>query len=199
MKLQGSHLFPISPTELWPLITDPASLTAVLPGCQTLTPIAENEYQGRLNIAYGPMAGRYTGNLSLSAVVENDGYTFAFTAQSKTGSIEGNGRLQLQPQDSNSTLLSYEGEAKVGGQLVNHATPLLETTARSLIRQSLENLTRSIQGEALTQVHPAEIQTASLPTDNIFGQQTILAIVALSAIILLILLFFFNRKTDNPS
>lgn len=197
MKLQGSHLFPISPAELWPLLTDPAILTAVLPGCETLIPISENQYQGDLTIEFGPMAGRYTGNLSLSHVVENEGYTFTFTAQSKHSTIGGNGRLQLQPQ-GNSTLLSYEGEATVGGQLANHATALLETTARSLIRQSLENLTRSIQGETPTQMHPAAMPTAPSPTDTIFSQKMILAIAALSAIILLILLFFFNRKTDKP-
>ena len=131
MKLQGSHRFPIPPGELWPLLTDPAILTAVLPGCQKLTPIAENQYKGTLAIEFGPMAGTYTGNLSLSHIVENEGYTFTFTAQSKTGTIGGNGRLQLQPQENN-TLLSYEGEAKVGGQLAT-----LQTTARTLTRKRL--------------------------------------------------------------
>ena len=71
MKLQGSHLFPTPPTELWQLITDPAILTAVLPGCQKLLPVTENQYQGELTIIFGPMAGTYTGNLALSHNVEN--------------------------------------------------------------------------------------------------------------------------------
>ena len=95
MILQGSHLFAASPETLWPLITDSAVLTAVMPGCQKLNPVAENQFQGELTIPVGPMAGVYTGNLALSHIVENEGYTFTFTAQSKTGTIGGNGRLQL--------------------------------------------------------------------------------------------------------
>ena len=139
MKLQGSHTFPDSPENLWAILIEPTTLTAVLPGCQSLEPIAENQYQGTLTIPYGPMAGSYEGNLTLSHIIENEGFAFTFTAQSKTGTIGGNGRLQLQAQDDH-TILTYEGEAKVGGQLAEHATPLLETTARSLVRQSLENL-----------------------------------------------------------
>lgn len=202
MKLQGSHQFLISPAELWSLITDPDILTAVLPGCQKLSPIAENQYQGTLTIAFGPMAGTYTGNLVLSHIVENEGYTFTFTAQSKTGTIGGNGRLQLQPQE-NSTLLTYEGEAKVGGQLANHAPPLLETTARSLIRQSLENLDRyTNQGEISPMSPTSEIQNErDTPSGNIFGgqQTTIIVVTALTAITLFALFYFFNRKSNNDS
>lgn len=201
MKLQGSHLIPIPPAELWPLLIDPAILTAVLPGCQKLTPIAENQYKGLLAIEFGPMAGTYTGNLSLSHIVENEGYTFTFTAQSKTGTIGGNGRLQLEPQENN-TLLSYQGEAKVGGQLATHATPLLETTTRSLARQSLENLNHyTSPGEELAQALPSEIQPDSTSTGNIFGgqQTTILLIAALTTITLITLFYFFNRKHGTAS
>lgn len=201
MKLQGSHRFLIPPAELWPLLIDPAILTAVLPGCQKLTPIAENQYKGTLTIEFGPMAGTYTGNLSLSHIVENEGYTFTFTAQSKTGTIGGNGRLQLQPQE-NYTLLSYEGEAKVGGQLATHATPLLETTARSLARQSLENLDHyTSPSEELAQVHPPEIQPDSTSTGTIFGgqQTTIIIITALTTITIFALFYFFNRKRGTDS
>ncbi len=204
MKLQGSHLFPVSPETLWPLITNPAIITAVMPGCQKLIPIAENQYQGELTIPIGPMAGAYTGNLALSHIVKNEGYTFTFTAQSKTGTIGGNGRLQLQPQDTN-TLLTYEGEAKVGGQLASHATPLLETNGRSLIRQSLENLDQLIQAENSPILPtPSTTQTVTNPPTsfgNIRGgqQTTILIITALTTIILIALLYFLTRKPSQES
>lgn len=208
MKLQGSHLFPIPPETLWPLITDPAILTAVMPGCQKLIPVAENQFQGELTIPVGPMAGSYTGNLALIVendhIVENEGYTFTFTAQSKTGTIGGNGRLQLQSQDSN-TLLTYEGEAKVGGQLASHATPLLETNGRSLIRQSLENLDQLIQSEKSPILPtPTTAQAVTEPptsSGNILREQqtTILVITALTTITLFALFYFFTRKPSQDS
>ena len=207
MKLQGSHTFPVPPEEFWSLITDPTTITAVILGCQKLTPIDENQYQGELSIEFGPMAGTHTGNISLSHLIENEGFTFTFTAQSKTGTIGGNGRLHLQDQDNN-TILTYEGEAKVGGQLDNYATPLLESTARSIIRQSLENLYHyTHQGEFPTMSSTSKIQNeldtpdGVTPSGNIFGgqQATIIVIAALTAITLFALFFFFNRKSNGDS
>jgi hypothetical protein len=175
-----------------------------MPGCQKLIPVAENQFQGELTIQVGPMAGSYTGNLALSHIVENEGYTFTFTAQSKTGTIGGNGRLQLQPQDNN-TLFTYEGEAKVGGQLASHATPLLETNGRSLIRQSLENLTQLIQpNNSPIFPTPSTAQTVTPPPttfgNTLRGQQTtILIITALTTITLFALLYFFTRKPSQSS
>jgi len=173
-----------------------------MPGCQKLTPIDENQYQGELTIEFGPMAGTYTGSISLSHIIENEGFAFTFTAQSKTGTIGGNGRLQLQAQDNN-TLLTYEGEAKVGGQLDTYATPLLETTARSIIRQSLENLDHyTHQGEIPTMSPTSEIQNElDTSSGNIFGgqQATIIVVAALTAITLFALFFFFNRKSNVDS
>ena len=202
MKLQGSYPFPVSPETLWPLLIDPAILTAVIPGCQNITAIDENQFQGELTIAVGPMAGSYTGNLSLSHIVENEGFTFTFTAQSKRGTLGGNGRLHLQAQE-NSTLLTYEGEAKVGGQLASQAAPLLETNARALIRHSLENLnTYTQQGELPPKSPTSELQNElDPPSGNIFGgqQTTILVITAITAVVLFFLFYFFTRKPTEDS
>jgi carbon monoxide dehydrogenase subunit G len=198
MKLLGSHTFPVSPETLWPLLTDPNTITAVMPGCQTLESVSEYQYQGELTIPLGPMAGSYSGNLSLSHIVENEGYAFTFTAQSQTGTIGGNGRLHLQPQN-NHTILTYEGEAKVGGQLADHAMPLLETTARSLTRQSLENLDYIIQhGTTPIPVpQPINLPPSDKPISN--QQTTVLVIATFTVITLFILFYFFNRKSNENS
>ena len=202
MKLQGSHIFPVLPAALWPMLMDASILTAVMPGCQNLEPIAENQYQGKLTIPYGPMSGSYTGNLSVSHLVENEGFAFTFTAQSQTGTIGGNGRLHLQPQDDH-TILTYEGEAKVGGQLASHATPLLETTARSLIRQSLENLEQYLQpgkSPILPTAPTVQIESSATSSNMLGGQQTtILIITALTTITLFALFYFFKRKPNKDS
>ena len=203
MQLQGSHTFPVLPAALWPMLMDASILTAVMPGCQNLEPIAENQYQGKLTIPYGPMSGSYTGNLSVSHLVENEGFAFTFTAQSQTGTIGGNGRLHLQPQDDH-TILTYEGEAKVGGQLASHATPLLETTARSLIRQSLENLGQYLQpGKSpilLPTTPTVQIGPSATSINMLGGQQTtILIITALTTITLFALFYFFKRKPNKNS
>ena len=39
MKISGSSVLHASPDRVWAAITDPAVLSAVIPGCDVLTPI----------------------------------------------------------------------------------------------------------------------------------------------------------------
>jgi carbon monoxide dehydrogenase subunit G len=153
MKLHGSYPFATPPDTLWSLVLNPQVLLHVMPGCQAFTAVSDTRYTGQLFIRLGPMAGLYEGTLTLSDLQPGVGYAFSFTADSQASSIWGNGRIRLEAQDGLTTL-HYEGQAQVDGELQVHATPLLETTARSIIRQSLERLGQYVQATMLDGVAP---------------------------------------------
>jgi 2-furoyl-CoA dehydrogenase large subunit len=153
MKLHGSYPFATTPELLWTLVLDPQVLRHIVPGCQAFTAVTDTRYTGQLLIRLGPMAGLYEGTLTLNDVQPGVGYAFSFHADSQSSSLWGNGRVRLEAQDG-LTILHYEGQAQVDGELETHATPLLETTARSIIRQSLERLGQNVQATMLAGVAP---------------------------------------------
>ncbi|HIP70806.1 MAG TPA: hypothetical protein EYH05_05355, partial [Anaerolineae bacterium] len=57
---------------------------------------------------------------------------------------KGTGDLHLT-EENGSTILTYAGDAQVGGRLASVGQRLLETSARAIIRQSLEGLDQQIQ------------------------------------------------------
>lgn len=143
MKITGAHTF-AAPTEvIWPMLLDPQVLASVMPGCEKLEQIAENEYQGILKIKVGPVQGNFNGNILLSDIQSLDSYTIAVDGKGAPGFVKGNGRLQLEA-NGDSTILHYEGDAQVGGRLASVGQRLLDTSANAIIRQSLEGLEAQI-------------------------------------------------------
>ncbi|MCL4262001.1 MAG: carbon monoxide dehydrogenase subunit G [Anaerolineae bacterium] len=143
MKINGTHTF-AAPTEvIWPMLLDPQVLASVMPGCENLEQVAENEYQGILKIKVGPVQGNFNGNILLSDIQSPDSYTIAVDGKGAPGFVKGNGRLRLEPS-GDSTILHYEGDAQVGGRLASVGQRLLDTSANAIIRQSLEGLEAQI-------------------------------------------------------
>ncbi len=143
MKINGTHTF-AAPTEvIWPMLLDPHVLANVMPGCEKLEQVAENEYQGILKIKVGPVQGNFNGNIVLSDIQSPESYAIVVDGKGAPGFVKGNGRLRLEPS-GDSTILHYEGDAQVGGRLASVGQRLLDTSANAIIRQSLEGLEAQI-------------------------------------------------------
>jgi uncharacterized protein len=143
MKINGAHTF-AAPTEvIWPMLLDPHILASVMPGCEKLEQVAENEYQGILKIKVGPVQGNFNGNILLSDIQSPESYAIVVDGKGAPGFVKGHGRLRLEA-NGDSTILHYEGDAQVGGRLASVGQRLLDTSANAIIRQSLEGLEAQI-------------------------------------------------------
>lgn len=199
MKLEGQIILPSAPQALWPVLHDPNMLAAILPGCRRLAATGEAQFDGELMVPVGPLAGTYTGNVSLAHIDPPASFAFTFTAQSETGAIGGNGRLQLESHPDG-TLLHYQGEAQVGGQLADHAEPLLETNARAFVRQSLENLNhRLTQAQAGLLPGAESAAEFAVPNPNQRQPITILLTAALGLLALLLLIVTLRRLSQQST
>ncbi len=60
MKVAGSHALYAAAEQVWPLISDPASLISLIPGCDKLEPVGLNAYRKfvRAFVALSSVAGR---------------------------------------------------------------------------------------------------------------------------------------------
>lgn len=139
MNLSGDFIFD-APQELtWKALQDPNVLALVMPGGEDFKKIGENEYSGLLNIKVGPVQGKFTGTIKLSDLVDPESYSIQVDGRGSQGFVKANGRLKLTGQESK-TYMTYEGNAQVGGRIASVGQRLVETSAKSIIRQSLEGL-----------------------------------------------------------
>ena len=144
MKIEGSYTFNASRDVVWPMLLDPEVLAKVMPGCEKLDKTGEDEYEGQLNIKVGPVQGKFKGTVALSDINEPESYHMEVNGRGPAGIIKGAGKLYLA-DEGETTIMTYEGDAQVSGRIAQVGQRLIDTSAKAIIRQSLEGLDQQVQ------------------------------------------------------
>ena len=146
MKLAGEYVFDAPQDVVWDALQDPEVLAAVMPGCEKLEMIGEDEYEGILKIKVGPVQGKFKGNVKLEDINEPDSYSMSVDGKGAPGFMRGGGGVKLTAQ-GDTTLMEYKGEAQVGGKIASVGQRLLDSSAKAIVKQSLEGLNTLIQAK----------------------------------------------------
>jgi carbon monoxide dehydrogenase subunit G len=144
MELEGSYTFSAPRDVVWRALMDPDVLARVLPGCEKLEKLGDNEYEGAIKIRIGPVQGEFMGKVMLSDISEPDSYTMTVDGKGAPGFLNGDGQVRLEEQ-GDTTVMHYSGTAKVGGRIASVGQRLLDSSARALTRQSLDGLNGQIE------------------------------------------------------
>ena len=147
MKVAGDHLFDASPQEVWEGLMDPDVLAATMPGCDKLEKVGDNEYKGILNIKVGPVQGKFEGKVTLEDIDPPNGYTMLVDGRGAPGFVNATARVAIEAADER-TRLSYDGDAKVGGRIASVGQRLLDSSAKAIVKQSLEGLNENLKARA---------------------------------------------------
>lgn len=139
MKVSGEYTFEAPRKMVWEALQDPTMLTSVLPGCEKLEKIGEDEYEGALNIKIGPVQGKFKGKIKLEDMEPPVGYTMQVNGRGAQGFVKATAKLNLQ-EDGQRTQLSYDSDAQVGGRIASVGQRLVDSSAKAVIKQSLDGL-----------------------------------------------------------
>ena len=140
----GEFVFNGSREEVWELVRDPEVLATALPGAQKLDKVGENEYKATMNVRIGPVAGVFTGRITVANEVPPQSYTMSVEGRGKPGFVNGTGDIQLLDQGDGTTLMKYEGDVQIGGRLAGVGQRLVDTASKSMIRQGLDALNNAL-------------------------------------------------------
>lgn len=157
MDISGEYTFDAPQELVWEALQDPDVLASVMPGGEGFEEVGENEYKGNLKIKVGPVQGRFTGNIKLTDIVPPESYHMEVEGKGAPGFVNAEGNLQLTGQ-GDQTHMAYEGTAQVGGRIASVGQRLMDSSAKSIIRQSLEGLNAYLQTQVAAKqtTQPAE-------------------------------------------
>ncbi len=145
MKLEGEHVFNGPQAEVWEMFYDPNVLASALPGTQSLTLIGKNEYEGKMFVRVGPVSGVFDGKLLISNEVPPESCTLTVDGKGAPGFVKGSGNVKFIAQADGTTLMKYEGELQLGGTLASVGQRMIDSVAKSMIRQAFESLDKALQ------------------------------------------------------
>jgi carbon monoxide dehydrogenase subunit G len=106
-----------SPDRVWAAVTDPAVLSAVIPGCDVLTPTAANTFALTVTLGVASIKGSYTGQVAFSDLVEPSSLTMRAKGSGGPGTIDTTVAVRLTGLSDGSTRLDYDADAMVGGMV----------------------------------------------------------------------------------
>ena len=150
MDISGEYTFDAPQELVWEALQDPDVLASVMPGGEGFEEVGENEYKGNLKIKVGPVQGKFTGNIKLKDIVPPESYRMEVEGKGAPGFVNAEGSLKLTGQ-GDQTHMAYEGTAQVGGRIASVGQRLMDSSAKSIIRQSLEGLNAYLQTQVAAQ------------------------------------------------
>src|SRR3954467_5572491 len=132
MEMKGEQLVPAPQRAVWDALNDPAMLKACVPGCESIEPTGENEYQVLMVARVGPVSAKFKGKLALSDIRPPDSYSISFEGQGgPAGFAKGSARVRLAGA-ARATRLSYAVKANIGGKLAQIGSRLVDAAAKKV-------------------------------------------------------------------
>jgi carbon monoxide dehydrogenase subunit G len=168
VKIEGEYTFDGSREEVWEIMRDPEVLASALPGTQSLDQVSENEYQGEMQVRIGPVAGLFSGNVSISDEVPPESLTITVEGKGKPGFVKGSGAVQLLAQEADKTLMQYQGDMQVGGRLASVGQRMMDSVSKSLLKQGLDSINKAVLARHAAQTTGEEIEYQA-PSESEFA------------------------------
>ena len=209
MKIDGEYLFKGPREDVWEIILDPEVLATALPGTKSLERVAENEYQGEMNVRVGPVAGIFSGHLVVSNEVPPESLTLTVDGRGAPGFINGNGNIILNDQGDGTTLMKYEGDVTIGGRLASVGQRLLDSASKSMIRQGLETLDMALQARLAARAEGTKVEytpasegkfIAGVAKDvagDMLSSRTLWVIITIIIILVIIAVIWISRANGG--
>lgn len=146
MQMSGEQTIAADRNTVWAGLNDPELLRQCIPGCESVTAAADNEYAVVMTAAVGPVKAKFKAKLTLSEVVPPSSYVMTFDGSGgAAGFGKGSAAVSLSDHESGGTLLNYTAEAQVGGKIAQVGARLIDGVARKLADEFFTRFKASVE------------------------------------------------------
>lgn len=141
----GSARIPASKEVVWKALNDPETLRLCIPGCQSLTKISDQEFEGQVVLKVGPMSAKLDGSVTLEELDPPQRCVIAGRAQAgPAGFVEGRSVVLIDEIETGVSSLGYTVQVRVGGKLAQIGSRLVHSSARKLADEFFQRLNKTL-------------------------------------------------------
>ena len=146
MQLTSQQTLPVSQAQAWAALNDTTLLQQAIPGCESLTPAGDHQYEVLITAAIGPVKARFKGKLQLENLQPPTAYTLRFEGQGgAAGHGKGNAEIRLEATGPRETVLHYTAHATVGGKIAQIGSRLVDMAAQKMATDFFETFNARLQ------------------------------------------------------
>ena len=156
MEMTGERTIAAPRGKVWDALNDPEVLQVCIPGCESMTRTDDGGFEAVVTQKVGPVKARFKGVVTLSDVVEGEGYTISGEGKGgAAGGAKGGAKVTLADAPEG-TLLTYVAEAKVTGKIAQLGSRLIDGFAKKMADQFFDTFQDVVQGAEAQGAAPAE-------------------------------------------
>src|SRR6202007_2607127 len=117
MTMNGEVQLPASRSVVWAKLNDPEVLKSCIPGCEELEKLSDTEFRATAKMKVGPVSARFKGKVNLTDLDPPNGYKISGEGEGGVAGFAKGGATVSLTDGGGGTLLTYNVEAQIGGQL----------------------------------------------------------------------------------
>ena len=145
MQLTHQQTLPVTQAQAWEALNDITLLQQAIPGCESLTPSGDNQFEVLITAAIGPVKAKFKGKLQLEKLQPPTSYTLRFEGQGgAAGHGKGHAEIRLEATGPRETLLHYTAHATVGGKIAQIGSRLVDMAAQKMATEFFANFTAKL-------------------------------------------------------
>ena len=163
MDISGSYTLNAPREQVWDALLDPDTLKRAVPGCQSLERIGDNEYTARLAVEVAGIRGIYDGTLKVVDPQRPASFRLVVDGAGARGILHGDGTLRLETTVAGATLVTYSGQAQLGGTIASIGMGVAGLEATRLINDFFSRLASALAAYAPAVTAPAAAIADTVP------------------------------------
>lgn len=156
MLVSGSASLNASRAAVWKALNDPAVLVRTIPGCQRLEAIGGDAYTMTIMAGVASIKGVYTGEVRLTDQKAPDSFVLKAAGAGAPGTVSADVLVRLADGTDETTTLTYDADAIVGGMIGGVGQRMLTGVAKKTAGEFFSAVDDVLTGKAA----PAAASTA---------------------------------------
>lgn len=148
MQLTDSLLIAAPKARVFAALNDPEVLRACIPGCESLTQDAPNQFAARVVLKIGPVKAGFDGNVTLDPSGAPDRFTLTGEGKGGAAGFAKGGAVVTLTEEDGGTRLTYDATAEIGGKLAQLGSRLIQGTATKLAGKFFERFAEEVTATA---------------------------------------------------
>jgi len=139
MELKGERTLAAGRDAAWKALNDIEVLKLCIPGCESITPSGENQFEVAMTAAVGPVKSRFKGKMQLADIQAPRAYTLKFDGSGgAAGFARGEAKVDLAEISARETKLVYVANAQVGGKIAQVGSRLIDAASGAMADKFFE-------------------------------------------------------------